>query len=73
MMTALGAARNILGAHNDLWAINTEPDYQEEKNAVTSDEPPRPVYAEPRRVGAQAAPTIAKRASSSAAAAGEDT
>jgi protoporphyrinogen oxidase len=30
MMTALCAARNILGAHHDLWAINTEPDYQEE-------------------------------------------
>lgn len=30
MMTALCAARNILGAYHDLWAINTEPDYQEE-------------------------------------------
>ncbi len=30
MMTALCAARNILGASHDLWAINTEPDYQEE-------------------------------------------
>lgn len=30
MMTALCAARNIVGASHDLWAINTEPDYQEE-------------------------------------------
>jgi protoporphyrinogen oxidase len=30
MMTALCAARNIMGANHDLWAINTEPDYQEE-------------------------------------------
>jgi len=30
MMTALCAARNICGAHNDLWAINSEPDYHEE-------------------------------------------
>jgi hypothetical protein len=72
MMTALGAARNILGAHHDLWAINTEPDYQEEKKAVTSDELPRPAYAEPLRVSANATPTIAKRASSGDAAAGQD-
>ena len=32
MMTALCAARNICGASHDLWAINTEPDYQEEGN-----------------------------------------
>jgi len=49
MMTALGAARNILGAHNDLWAINTEPDYQEEKRAANCGEPSRPVCTEPRR------------------------
>jgi protoporphyrinogen oxidase len=30
MMTALCAARNIMGASHDLWAINAEPDYQEE-------------------------------------------
>ena len=30
MMTGLCAARNILGSEHDLWAINTEPDYQEE-------------------------------------------
>ena len=31
MVTALCAARNILGAHHDIWAINTEPDDQEEE------------------------------------------
>ena len=31
MMTALYAARNICGASYDLWAVNTEPDYHEEK------------------------------------------
>jgi len=51
MMTALSAARNILGAHHDLWAINTEPDYQEEKPAASPGELPRPVEAMPRRVG----------------------
>ncbi len=57
MMTALCAARNIMGAHYDLWAINTEPDYQEEKNAELEQrikqvlrEPARPPYAEPPRV-----------------------
>ncbi len=50
MMTALCAARNILGAHHDLWAINTEPDYQEERNEAPSDERARPAYAEPPRV-----------------------
>ena len=53
MMTALGAARNILGAHDDLWAINTEPDYQEEKRVADGGELPRRAYAEPRRVGAR--------------------
>jgi protoporphyrinogen oxidase len=52
MMTALGAARNILGAHDDLWAINTEPDYQEEKRVADGADLPRPLYAEPRRIGA---------------------
>jgi protoporphyrinogen oxidase len=32
MVTALCVAGNILGAHHDLWAINTEPDYQEGSN-----------------------------------------
>jgi protoporphyrinogen oxidase len=31
MMTALMAARNILGASYDLWEVNTEGEYQEEK------------------------------------------
>jgi len=30
MMTAMYAAKNILGARYDLWAINTEPEYHEE-------------------------------------------
>ena len=33
MITALYAARNICGANYDLWAVNTEPDYHEEKKA----------------------------------------
>jgi len=48
MITAMYAARNILGANYDLWAINTEPDYHEEHQK----EPARglvarPAYAEP--------------------------
>jgi protoporphyrinogen oxidase len=31
MMTALYGARNILGANYDLWAVNTEPEYHEQK------------------------------------------
>lgn len=31
MMTAVCAARNIMGAQHDLWAINTEPEYHEEE------------------------------------------
>jgi hypothetical protein len=31
MMTGLCAARSILGAEHNLWAIDTEPDYQEEQ------------------------------------------
>jgi len=30
MVTALLAAKNILGANHDLWQVNTEPEYQEE-------------------------------------------
>jgi protoporphyrinogen oxidase len=43
MMTALCAARNILGEHHDLWAINSEPDYHEEKEEepVTATKPIR--------------------------------
>jgi protoporphyrinogen oxidase len=47
MMTALCAARNILGAQHDLWSINTEPDYHEEKAVEPAREPRRPAYAEP--------------------------
>ncbi len=47
MMTALGAARNILGGKHDLWAINTEPEYHEEKQKDRE-----PAYAEPTTVEA---------------------
>ncbi len=51
MMTAMCAARNILGANYDLWAINTEPEYHEEKQEAQKDsadlELRRPAYAEP--------------------------
>jgi hypothetical protein len=30
MMTAVLAAKNILGANHDLWQLNTDPEYQEE-------------------------------------------
>jgi protoporphyrinogen oxidase len=55
MITALYAARNIGGADYDLWAVNTEPEYHEEKadGGSTSGAPkPRkePAYAEPGRV-----------------------
>jgi hypothetical protein len=58
MMTALCAARNIMGARHDLWAINTEPEYQEEKKEATASESQRPAYAEPIRVGERSAQTI---------------
>ena len=51
MMTALFAARNIMGAEYDLWAVNTEPEYHEEQQerpaTVAEAEPRRPAYAEP--------------------------
>lgn len=47
MMTALCAARNILGASYDLWAINTEPEYHEDDFTDASVEPRQPPYAEP--------------------------
>ena len=54
MMTAMCAARNIMGADYDLWAINTEAEYHEEKQekpaTVAQVEPRRPAYAEPPRV-----------------------
>jgi protoporphyrinogen oxidase len=39
MMTAICAARNILGEQHDLWAINAEPDYHEEKTATETHRP----------------------------------
>ena len=52
MMTALFAARNIMGAKYDLWAVNTEPEYHEGQQAATpaSSEFRRPAYAEPPRI-----------------------
>jgi protoporphyrinogen oxidase len=50
MMTAICAAKNIQGANYDLWAINTEPEYQEEKKDQRVAERWRPAYAEPPRV-----------------------
>jgi len=53
MMTASCAVQNILGAKHDLWAINTEPEYHEEKReetAVAEKELRRPAYAEPPRI-----------------------
>jgi len=55
MITALYAARNICGANYDLWAVNTEPDYHEEKKGGEKQAgPPKPrrepAYAEPARV-----------------------
>jgi protoporphyrinogen oxidase len=38
MLTALLAARNILGAHYDLWQVNVEGDYHEEGAEVTEHE-----------------------------------
>ena len=59
MMTALCAARNVMGARYDLWAINTEPEYHEELQgtapSLTAIEPRRPAYAEPLLVSAAAA------------------
>jgi protoporphyrinogen oxidase len=69
MMTALYAARNIMGASYDLWAVNTEPEYHEEKRVAprkdaVDAELRRPAYAEPpvrsiprRQVPAQAGST----------------
>ncbi len=67
MMTAMCAARNIaLGEANDLWAINTEADYHEEKKEESTPleqakEPPRPAYAEPKRVEKPASSDATKR------------
>jgi len=48
MMTALYAARNVCGANYDLWAVNTEPDYHEERKQTQSER--EPAYAEPARI-----------------------
>jgi protoporphyrinogen oxidase len=51
MITAICAARNILGDNHDLWAINTEPDYHEEhQKQPARGFVARPAYAEPTRV-----------------------
>jgi protoporphyrinogen oxidase len=50
MMTAICAAENICGAKFDLWAINTEPEYHEEKRSEPTSVPARPAYAEPPRI-----------------------
>jgi protoporphyrinogen oxidase len=50
MMTAMYAAENICGANYDLWAINTEPEYHEEKRAESATAARRPAYAEPPRI-----------------------
>lgn len=51
MMTAMCAARNIMGANYDLWAINTEAEYHEEKleqaPSRAAVDIQRPAYAEP--------------------------
>jgi protoporphyrinogen oxidase len=54
MMTGIYAAKNILGAEYDLWAINTESDYHEEHQpaagAAKPFTPQSPAYAEPPRL-----------------------
>lgn len=54
MMTASCAVQNILGAKHDLWAINTEPEYHEEKReeqaSPAAKNIQRPAYAEPPRI-----------------------
>ena len=63
MTAALGAARNILGEKNDLWAINTEPEYHEEKK-----ESREPAYAEPATVDSASKLKPARPLSSTSAA-----
>ena len=55
MITALYAARNICGADHDLWAVNTEPEYHEEKEEKKPAARKEPAYAEPARVSQAAA------------------
>ena len=35
MLTAILAARNIMGASNDLWELNIDPEYQEEGSSLS--------------------------------------
>jgi len=49
MMTAMYAARNVMGGRYDLWSVNSEAEYQEEKTESRSTSY-RPAYAEPARV-----------------------
>jgi protoporphyrinogen oxidase len=41
MLTAVYAARNIVGEKNDVWAVNTEMDYHEEARVKTSPAKPK--------------------------------
>lgn len=45
MLTAVYAARNIIGEKHDVWAVNTEEEYHEETSKTTGDR------ATPTRVG----------------------
>jgi len=38
MLTAVLAARNILGARNDLWNVNADYEYHEEGAPITEEE-----------------------------------
>jgi protoporphyrinogen oxidase len=49
MITAMYAARNVMGARYDLWKVNSEAEYQEEQTEANP-APHRPMYAEPPRV-----------------------
>jgi hypothetical protein len=49
MMTAIYAARNVMGAQYDLWSVNNEAEYQEEQTECRRLSR-RPAYAEPPRV-----------------------
>jgi protoporphyrinogen oxidase len=66
MMTAMCAARNIMGAKYDLWAINTEAEYHEEERekspAPARIDARRPAYAEPSLVPGAAYPGAAQPA-----------
>ena len=73
MMTALYAARNILGENHDLWTVNTDEEYHEEAKAAPAtiaaeSEPKRPAYAEPPRVPKSGASEFASTERSAASA-----